>query len=149
MSDQSDLCLNVGEHRIFISRIKVKDTRKVREKMTEIKAKHSPYNKVPRKPEETGEQWTERYLEYIGETNVRGKDEDLESYKLRVLSPTSLEDDLEYMFDILKGIAELFAQGEKVTKDSFEEVDTDEALGFIIKVLKKAKYPTAEFESSR
>lgn len=151
MSGDSDLYVNLGTERIFIgpTDVKVKTTRKIREVMTQIKAKHSPYNKVPRLPNETGEAWTERYLEYIGQTNVMREDEDLEAYKARVLSPSSLEDDLEYTKDILRGLAGLFGQDSKVTDENFDEAVLEDVCNFIVKLLKKAKYPTAEFELNR
>lgn len=157
----SDLYLNCGTNRIFIgpTAVTVKKTKEIRKIMTEIKAKHSPYNKLSRLAGETGEEWTERYLEYIGNSNVRKENETDDEYKLRVLSPTALEDDLDYLYDVLKGLASLFdAQDNKITQDvldengnviaegTFSSVVVEEACNFIIKLLKKAKYPTTEFE---
>ena len=144
----SDLFLNLGEQRIFIApnAIKVKTTRVIREKMGDVKSKYSPYNKVPRKPKESGEDWTKRYLDFIGETSKMEEGESPDTYKTRLLNP--VDDNLDYTFDALKALAEVFGQGEKVTKDSFEESVIGDVNAFISKILKKAKYPATEFEDS-
>lgn len=161
--DNADLFLNVGAQRIFINpgSITVKMTRKIREAATKVKSKHSPLNKLPRKPNETGEDWTERWIEYIGKTNIKRPEESDEDYKLRILNPTSIEDDLDYLADMLIEIANLFdGQGSKITKTytdennmviegSFEHIVLEEACEFLVKILKKAKYPTLEFELNR
>ena len=149
--DDADLFLNLGELRIFIepNAVTVKKTREIRTAMTAVKAKHSSYTKVPRKPKETSEQWTERYLEYIGQINVRKEKETEAAYLERVLSPTSLEDDLVYTFDVLKALATCFVQGEKVNDQSFECAVLEDVNNFIVRILKKCKYPTTEFELNR
>lgn len=146
-----DLFLNLGEYRIFIEprSVTVKKTREIRAAMTSVKAKHSAYNKVPRKTKETAEDWTERYLEFISSINIRKEGESEDEYKERVLNPANIEDDLEYLKDVLKGLAGCFGQAEKVNDDSFELLILEEASNFIVRLLKKAKYPTAEFELNR
>ena len=143
-----DVFINVGPERIFInmSEINFRRSIPIRDKMTKVKAKHSPYNKVPRHPKETGPDWTARYLEYLGKSAIRNETETDDEYLNRVLAPAGFEENLAYFKDALQAIAEEFNQGHKVTDEGFLDIDPDEYSKFMVRILKKCKYPTEEFE---
>lgn len=144
-----DIFLDLGDKRILINPkdIKVKKTITIRDKVIDVKAKYSPYKKVARHPEETGEKWTERYLEWLGKSAIRAKGEKEEVYFKRVLAPTAFDENLAYFRDIVTVIATEFGQGEKVTDESWGEACPEDVTDFIVRILKKCKYPTEEFES--
>lgn len=145
----SDLFVNLGEHRLIINpkEITVGKTKIIRNRVLEIQKKYSPYTKVKRLPNESGEDWTTRYLEYLGQSAVRNEGEKDEDYLNRVLAPTTHDENLKYYQDVLAALADEFGQGNKVTDESFDKVCLDDALGLIVKILKKCKFPTNDFET--
>lgn len=146
----SDLFVNLGEHRLIIDpkQITVGKTRVIREKILELQKKYSPYNKLSRDPGESGAEWTERYLIFLGQSDIRNEEESDKAYLDRVMKATTHEENLRYYQDVLYALAEEFGQGSKVNDASFELGCMDEILGLIVKILKKCKFPTNDFENN-
>lgn len=111
------------------------------EKITNARVAAFVSGKIAPEEGESKTDWIKRFNQHIKEENDKYQEEDAYSFIKRSVSTSVHKDNMQFMFDCLKSISEVFGQESKVTQDGFDNASVELMNNFICRICKKAKVP--------
>ena len=142
------LKINIGQFQFVVDPNQYSYTKVIdlRDKMSDIRRKHSIFTKYPMLPEETREQWSKRIQTDLEQDNKRKSDESVEDHLKRLYKSEVDAHDLAY--EALNAIASTFGI-RAVSDQEFKDANWLSVKAFIYDVLNLGDIPCDEFFPKR
>jgi hypothetical protein len=145
---QGDIYLDAGKGNILVNPGKVtrRQSEAINAKLVEARVKNSDFGKLPPNDDETKDEYNTRFKEWAEKQDAERKDKESawdvlkRNFEYRIYM-----DNMNFLFDCVKGIAEVTGQSSKVDEDRLADIPLYQVNNFVVKVCKVAKVP-CEFE---
>jgi hypothetical protein len=145
---QGDIYLDAGKGNILVNPAKItrRQSEAINSKLVEARVKNSDFGKLPPEDGETKDDYNARFKEWAEKQDAdRKESESAWDVLKRNFEYRIYMDNMNFLFDCVKGIAEVTGQGNKVDDDRLADIPLFQVNNFVVKVCKVAKVP-CEFE---
>jgi len=139
----ADYYLNIGGNQLTISPFAITPRKSLdlNEKITTLKIKFSPFGKLPPEDGESKEDYEKRFKEHFAKQDEGKDDETAEQFLERMYKSTQHSDNLDYLYECLLAVAEVFGKSGMVNKEAFMDLPMVSVNNFVVNVMTKAKVP--------